>query len=155
MTGQEQTPPTREALSRARDYAGRQEDSDYKEGFRRGRLLPRTALLDLGCGGEGFCRRAADAGARVAGVDASPAMPEIASDRVPEGQFHVADMPVLPCEEHAFDIVSAFNSPPFTDDRCAALVGAHRVGEAGRDLRRISREERVGQAAGWRAPTHL
>ena len=87
------------------------------------------------------------------GVDASPAMIEIARERVPEGRFHVGDMQVLPFDENEFDVVTAFNSLQFTDDPCAALVGARRVAKPGAIVFSVvfGREERVGQVAGWRA----
>jgi SAM-dependent methyltransferase len=120
MSDREQnSPESREDLWRARDYADRQEDStrpDYQEGVRRTRPRSGTVLLDLGCGAGGFCRLAADAGADATGVDASPAMIEIARQRVPEGRFHVGDMQGLPFDENAFDVVTAFNSLQFTDD---------------------------------------
>lgn len=157
MSDQEQnSPESREDLWRARDYADRQEDStrpDYQEGLRRTRPRSGTVLLDLGCGAGGFCRLAADAGADTTGIDASPAMIEIARQRVPEGRFHVGDMQGLPFDENAFDVVTAFNSLQFTDDPGAALVGARRVAKPGAIVFTVvfGREERVGQVVGWRA----
>lgn len=143
-------------LWRARDYADRQEDStrpDYLEGLRRTRPRQETELLDLGCGAGGFCRLAADAGASVTGIDSSVGMIEIARERVPEGRFYVADMQALPFDEDAFDVISAFNSLQFTADPHAVLVEARRVAKPCAIVFVVvfGREERVGQAAGWRA----
>lgn len=115
---------SRPELWRARDYADRQDDRarpDYQEGLLRTRPGPGTSLLDLGCGAGGFCWLAADAGASFTGVDASAGMIEIARERVPEGRFHVADIQVLPFEDSAFDVVTAFNSLQFTADPRAVL----------------------------------
>ena len=62
-------------------------------------------------------------------------------------------MQVLPFDENEFDVVTAFNSLQFTDDPCAALVGARRVAKPGAIVFSVvfGREERVGQVAGWRA----
>ena len=161
MSDREQTSrPAREELWRPRDYAERQDDStrpDYLEGLRRVRLGPGTTLVDLGCGAGGFCRRAADAGARVTGIDSSPGMIEVARERVPEGEFRVGDMQVLPYDADAFNVVTAFNSLQFTVDPQAALVEVRRVAKPGATVFIVvfGREERVGQTAGWRALASL
>ena len=75
----------REEIWRAREYAELEEGvarADYLEGRRRIRIGPGSALLDVGCGPVGFCRLAAEAGATVTGLDASPAMLEVARERV-------------------------------------------------------------------------
>ncbi|MGH3492695.1 MAG: class I SAM-dependent DNA methyltransferase [Sciscionella sp.] len=68
-------------------------------------------VLDLGCGG-GWptAMQLADAGLNITGIDLSPAMVAIASDRVPSGEFTVADLTGLPAELGRFDGVTAFLS---------------------------------------------
>jgi SAM-dependent methyltransferase len=46
-------------------------------------------IVDLGCGSGIWARELGDAGFSVVGVDISPAMIEIARERVPEAEFHV------------------------------------------------------------------
>ena len=46
-------------------------------------------IVDLGCGSGIWARELADSGYRVAGVDISSAMIDIARERVPEAEFHV------------------------------------------------------------------
>src|SRR5437868_2158033 len=54
-----------------------------------------TSLLDAGCGGGGACVVAAERGAQVSGIDASPALIAIARRRVPNGDFRVDDLESL------------------------------------------------------------
>lgn len=88
---------------------------------------PGTRLLDVGCGPGGAALLAAQRGARVAGLDAAPAMIEVARERVPEGDFRVGDMERLPWPDGSFDAVSGFNSFQFAGNPVAALAEAHRV----------------------------
>ncbi|WP_207538903.1 class I SAM-dependent DNA methyltransferase [Sabulicella rubraurantiaca] len=54
---------------------------------------PGGAVLDLGCGmGEPMARFLAEAGRRVTGVDASPALLALARERMPAGEWIAADM---------------------------------------------------------------
>jgi SAM-dependent methyltransferase len=145
-----------EEVWRARDYAELHEGTDrrdYQEGLRRTGIRGGDLLLDLGCGPGGFCRLAADAGARVTGLDASPAMIEIARERVPEAQFDVGDMQHLPYERRAFDIVTTFNSLQFTAAPLATLTEIQRVAKPGATVFIVvfGREERVELDAAWRA----
>jgi SAM-dependent methyltransferase len=149
------SPVVEEELWRARDYAELEEGQnrlDYREGLDRTGIGPGSVVLDLGCGPGGFCRLAADAGANVTGLDASPAMIEIARERVPAGRFDAGDMQLLPYEQHAFDVVTAFNSLQFAADPGAALAEARRVAKPGATVFIVvfGREERVELAAKWR-----
>jgi SAM-dependent methyltransferase len=84
-------------------------------------------------------------------------MIEIARERVPEGEFQVGDMQVLPFDTHTFDVVTAFNSLQFTANPQTALVEARRVAKPGAMVFTVvfGREERVGQTAGWGALASL
>jgi SAM-dependent methyltransferase len=84
-------------------------------------------VLDLGCGAGVFCRLASEAGASVTGIDAAPALVEIARDRVPDGRFDVGDMQTLPYVDSSFDVVTAFNSLQFVPDPLAVLAEVRRV----------------------------
>jgi protein-L-isoaspartate O-methyltransferase len=72
--------------ARAREFAEEQEPQSrplYEHALRRLRIGEGTAVLDVGCGSGFFCRLAADAGARVSGIDAAGPLVEIAKGRVP------------------------------------------------------------------------
>ena len=145
-----------EEVWRARDYAELHEGlnrRDYREGLRCSGVRAGSVVLDLGCGPGGFCRLAADAGALVTGLDASPAMIEIARERVPEARFDVGDMQRLPYARDAFDVVTAFSSLQFTADPLAVLADVRRVARPGASVFIVvfGREERVEFAAAWRA----
>ncbi|MBV9193504.1 MAG: methyltransferase domain-containing protein [Solirubrobacterales bacterium] len=122
---------------RARDWAELQEGSrrpDFELCLRRTGIGHGTELLDLGCGAGGFCRLAADAGARVTGIDAAAGMLEIARERVPGGRFDVGDVQFLPYDDGTFDVVTGFHSLPFAADPLAALREAARVAKPGGSL---------------------
>jgi len=84
-------------------------------------------LLDVGCGSGHFGQLAHERGARVTGLDATPAFVEAARRRVPAGHFGVGDMEALPFPDEAFDVVCGFNSFQYAADGRAALREARRV----------------------------
>ena len=86
-----------------------------------------TRLLDVGCGPGGSALLAAERGARVAGLDASPNSIEVARERVPQDDFRVEDMESLPWPDGSFDVVTGFNSFPFAGNPVVALAEARRV----------------------------
>lgn len=142
--------------ARAPDYAELDESQNhglFGEGIRLAGIGPGTGVLDLGCGPGGFCRLAADAGAQVTGIDASPAMLQIARQRVPAGRFDLADIQSLPYRDRCFDAVTAFHSLMFAADPLAALIEARRVARPGASVLIVvfGREERIELAAKWRA----
>lgn len=86
-----------------------------------------TAVLDVGCGAGRFCRMAADRGAKVSGLDATPALLEIAQERIPDGDFQVGEMEELPWADGSFDVVTGFNSFFIAANMVDALAEARRV----------------------------
>jgi SAM-dependent methyltransferase len=86
-----------------------------------------SSVLDCGCGAGRFARMAADRGASVAGIDASERLIEIATERVPEGDFRAGDIEALPWENDSFDVVTGFSAFQFADDKVRALQEAGRV----------------------------
>jgi SAM-dependent methyltransferase len=120
--------------ARARDFADEQEPQSqplYEHALRSLEIGEGTAVLDVGCGSGFFCRLAADAGARVTGIDAAGPLVKIAKQRVPDGDFRVGDIQFLPFADDAFDIVTGFNSFQYAADPVAALAEAKRVAKPG------------------------
>lgn len=118
---------------RARDWADVMEGWNgwgvpvYRHILERIAVRRDTCVLDVGCGAGRFCRMAADRGARVSGLDATPALVEIARERIPDGDFHVGDMEELPWADGSFDLVTGFNSFFIAADMVKALAEARRV----------------------------
>jgi SAM-dependent methyltransferase len=92
---------------------------------------PGTRLLDAGCGAGGASLQAAQRGALVNGVDASEALLAIARGRVPDGDFRVSDLELLPFAGGTFDAVIAADVLPYTARPAVAL----------QELARVSRRE--------------
>ena len=70
---------------------------------------------------------ASDKGAKVVGIDATPAFIELATKRDPHATFVVGEMEELPFEENWFDYVVGFNSFQYAADTKNALTEAKRV----------------------------
>jgi SAM-dependent methyltransferase len=103
----------------------------YEAAIERVGIGEGTRVLEVGCGSGVFLRAAADRGARVAGLDASPALLELARARAPEADLRVGDLQFLPYADDAFDVVAGFNSFFFASDIVAALREAGRVAVPG------------------------
>ncbi len=108
-----------------------QQTTTYEDALRRVDLRPGHLVLDIGCGVGAFLRLVADRGARAFGLDASPALLDVARERVPGGDLRVGDMEALPYEDDTFDLVAGFNSFFFADDIVAADDEAGRVAKPG------------------------
>jgi len=103
----------------------------YKSVFDRVGVNRGTRLLDVGCGAGLAAQLAKELGAQVTGIDAAPALIEIARERVPDGDFRVGDMEELPYTEASFDVVTGFNSFPHAAKPVVALKEAKRVTRLG------------------------
>jgi 2-polyprenyl-3-methyl-5-hydroxy-6-metoxy-1,4-benzoquinol methylase len=103
----------------------------YKSVFDRVGVNRGTRLLDVGCGAGLAAQLATELGAQVTGIDAAPALIEIARERVPDGDFRVGDMEELPYAEASFDVVTGFNSFPHAAKPVVALKEAKRVARVG------------------------
>ncbi len=119
---------------RARDWGALMEAAvrpAYEAVLGRLGLGPGLRLLDVGCGAGMFCQMAARLGARVTGLDATQPLLDIAVERTPEGHFIQGEMEQLPFEDHAFDVVTGFNSFQYAADPVHALAEARRVARPG------------------------
>ncbi|HKX16661.1 MAG TPA: class I SAM-dependent methyltransferase [bacterium] len=120
--------------ARARDWAEVQEAICrplYDAILSQTGIAPNTRILDVGCGAGLFCSLAAGRGANVSGLDAAPALLEIAKERVPSGAFREGEMETLPYPDRTFDLVTGFNSFQFATRPPAALAEARRVARPG------------------------
>ncbi|MFN0113626.1 MAG: class I SAM-dependent methyltransferase [Paracoccaceae bacterium] len=120
--------------SSAADWASIQEGqfrAGYEAVLTHCRVGPGTGYLDAGCGAGMAARIAADRGAKVAGFDAAAELLAIASDRVPGGDFRLADLEDVPFADASFDVVTGFNAFQFAGDPIRALAEARRVARPG------------------------
>jgi ubiquinone/menaquinone biosynthesis C-methylase UbiE len=115
---------------RAGDYAEIQEPTFlplYQDVLRRPELANAGTLLDVGCGPGLAAQTFAKKIGTIAGVDASAPFIEIARARMPDGDFHVAEMEELPHADASFDIVTGFNAFQYAASPMKALREARRV----------------------------
>jgi SAM-dependent methyltransferase len=107
-------------------------------------IAPGTRLLDIGCGAGLATRLAAERGADVCGLDATPEMLAIARERVPSGVFQQGDMESLPYPDDTFDVVTGFNSFQYATKPINAIAEAGRVCRPGGSI----------VIAAWGRPEH-
>jgi SAM-dependent methyltransferase len=103
---------------------------------------PGIRLLDAGCGAGGASLLAAQRGALVNGLDAAEALLAIARLRVPDGDFRVGDLEILPYAASTFDTVLAADVLPYTMRPAVVL----------RELARVSRQGAYVVVAGEAFP---
>ena len=115
---------------RASDWAQIQEATCrpvYFAVFDRLGVQPGAVLLDAGCGAGMAAQIAAERGAVVTGLDASPNLLAIARNRVPAGDFRQGELERLPFSDDEFDLVTGFNSLQYAGNPRIALSEAKRV----------------------------
>ena len=91
---------------------------------------PSDRVLDLGCGTgivARVLRERLGGGARIAGVDLSPAMIARARALAPDIEWHQGDAVALPFADRSFEVVLAQQVLQFTRDRKAAVREIRRV----------------------------
>lgn len=90
-------------------------------------VAERTRLLDVACGSGYAARMAARRGAEITGLDITPELLEIATERLPTGRFVLGPMDALPFPEPEFDVVTMFSALQFAEDPQTAAREAFRV----------------------------
>jgi SAM-dependent methyltransferase len=123
--------------ARARDWADVQEVQSlplFEAVLARCDAVAGKRVLDVGCGSGQFARLARERGAMVSGLDAAPALVEIARERVPGTAIRVGEMEELPYEEASFDVVAGFNAFQYATNPVNALGEAKRVAAPGAQL---------------------
>lgn len=103
----------------------------YLAAFDRLGVSTGTTYLDAGCGSGMAAQIASTRGAQVSGVDASMSLLQIARNRTPNGNFHVADLEALPFDDEVFDVVTGFNSFQYAGNPGVGLLEAKRVAKPG------------------------
>ncbi|MDA5094501.1 methyltransferase domain-containing protein [Aliiroseovarius sp. KMU-50] len=88
---------------------------------------PRTNALDLCCGHGNVAAGLVNAGARVTGLDFSPAMLGMAREAVPEARFVEGDAMALDFEDQTFDAVTIGFGIPHVPDPPKVFAEARRV----------------------------
>lgn len=88
-------------------------------------------LFDSGCGAGLALHLAAQRGARVSGIDATPELVAIAKERTPGADVRVGDIESLPFDDRSFDVSTAFNAMQYASDPMAALRELARVTRRG------------------------
>jgi len=117
--------------ARAADWAAQEEMEPERFAPVADLVRAGDAVLEVGCGSGVFLGLAAAGGARVAGVDAAPALVAIARERVPEADVRLGDAEALPFPDDTFDLVAGLNVFFFASDMVAALREAGRVARPG------------------------
>lgn len=67
--------------------------------------LPVGVALDAACGTGRHAAYLAALGHTIVGVDSSPGMLDVAREKIPDGEFHEAELDVLPLEDDSVDLV--------------------------------------------------
>jgi SAM-dependent methyltransferase len=119
--------------ARATDWADVQEATVlplYERVLAKTAVGSGTTLLDIGCGSGMFCQMAAGRGARVSGIDATPALIDIARSRFAGGDFRPGEMEALPYAGGTFRVITGFNSFQYAANPVHALQEARRVAES-------------------------
>jgi SAM-dependent methyltransferase len=118
----------------ARDWAEIQEGqvrAAYEAVLAHCGVGPGHDYLDAERGAGMAAQMASVRGARVAGLDAADALLAIARERVPDGDFRVADLEFMPFADDSFDVVTGFNAFQFAGNPLGALAEAGRVARPG------------------------
>ncbi len=103
----------------------------YEAAFAAIELGGSSHLLDVGCGAGLALQLAAKAGARIAGLDASKGLLDVARQRLSDVDLRRGDIEELPWDDDTFNAVTAFNSVQYASDPQAVLAEIRRVASPG------------------------
>jgi SAM-dependent methyltransferase len=92
---------------------------------------PGTRLLHVGCGTGTALELASQAGAEIAGLDASVELLKTARERLPDADLRVADAAELPYDRGCFDQVMAFDAIQYVEPPAVAVGELARVTRPG------------------------
>lgn len=89
-------------------------------------------VLDVACGSGLAIELARARGATCSGIDASPRLVAVASDRSPDADIRIGDMQALPWADESFDVVTSFRgiwgtTPGAVDEANRVLVPGGRI----------------------------
>lgn len=93
-------------------------------------IAPHERVLDLACGSGLFAAHTLDRHPQqqlLLGVDLSPAMLALATERCPHAAFVAADATQIPCADASFDVVVCASALHYVDDATGLLRQARRV----------------------------
>ncbi len=91
------------------------------------RDLPVGRALDAACGTGRHAARLADAGHETVGIDATPAMLEVARERAPGVDFRLGDLAELPLDDESFDFAICALALAHFEDPSPAISELARV----------------------------
>ena len=119
----------------AAEYAARNENSLFNAHYERPEMIRLAGdvaglkVLDVGCGSGPLSQALRAKGAIVSGFDLSPAMVELARERLgQDSDVKVADLGApLPYPDETFDLVAASLSLHYVEDWASALAELRRV----------------------------
>lgn len=84
-------------------------------------------VIDIGCGGGAALAAIAPVAGRLAGVDPTPRMIDIARGRCPAADLRVAPGEATGFEDGSFDVVTMINVIDHFEDKAAGLAEAYRL----------------------------
>lgn len=89
--------------------------------------IPRTKMLELGCGTGHWTNFFVNLGYEVTATDISDAMLQIAKQKNLNANFIKADSSKIPFEDNSFDIISSITMLEFVEEQDKVLEEIHRV----------------------------
>jgi ubiquinone/menaquinone biosynthesis C-methylase UbiE len=92
----------------------------WKDALRAVHAREGMRVLDAGCGAGGACVEAAKIGCEITGLDASAALLDVASRRLPDAKFQEGDIESLPFGDSELDAIIALNSVLYASDAAQA-----------------------------------
>ena len=89
--------------------------------------IPKTEMLELGCGTGHWSDYFSNKGFKITAIDASESMLDIAKSKGIDADFSIADAQNLPFKDDSFHIISSITMLEFVDDQNAVIQEIYRV----------------------------